>query len=669
MSDRWDAFAAREPFFAVLTEPRFLREQIEPEGEEEFFATGEAYVSDLYATLLGTVAPQLAPTRILEYGCGIGRLLIPFARRSESVTGVDISPAMLAHARQQLERAGVRNAELLTAEEFESAPRTFDVVNCFLVLQRLRRDEGMALLERLTSAVRIGGVGVFHLPFRSRASRLQRVTRATRESLPGVNPLINIALRKPPSTPLIPSHTYDMNEVLALLEDRGFESPHLVFSRQGDLDGVIIHARRRRVAGESELLRPEAKPEPEPEPEQTTGHPATHDPAYIDVRRLIGQTSIEELNLTAEKYFQSLDSWDHHLAKPFAQAGEAPQLLISLGTLLQGLDLIPGMTVLEFGAGTGWLSRYLSQLGCRMIVLDVSETALRIARELYQRQPVIGERPEPQFLQFDGRHIDLPDASVERIICFDAFHHAPNPYDVLAEFGRVLKAGGVAAFAEPGPEHSKAPQSQYEMRTYRVIENDVDIHEIARASERLGFATLRLAAFNIPPFHVSLPEYDDLLAGGNTAVRWMESTRGFLRDVRLFFLTKAGTEELDSRRTAGLDCAITARAGTATASEPIPLTLTVRNTGRARWLPSGEPFGGVWIGVRLYDREGSMINREYGGIAIPTPLGPGEETSFDATVAPLAQGQYVMEIDCVAQQVAWFSQIGSTPARVEVQVE
>ena len=42
-------------------------------------------MSDLYATVLESVAPHFAPLSVLEYGCGVGRLLIPFARRAEKV--------------------------------------------------------------------------------------------------------------------------------------------------------------------------------------------------------------------------------------------------------------------------------------------------------------------------------------------------------------------------------------------------------------------------------------------------------------------------------------------------------------------------------------------------------------------------------------------------------
>ena len=654
---RWDAFAAREPYFAVLTEPRFLRACFDAAAEGDFFRSGDEYVSDLYGTVLASVAPHFAPLNVLEYGCGVGRLLIPFARRAERVTGIDISPAMLATARQHVERAGVRNVELLTADAFERDARSFDLVNCFLVFQRLRRAEGLELLRSLVRRVREGGVGVFHLPYRAHVPALVRAARTARARVPGMNAAANLLRRKPASTPLIESHTYDLNDVLAVLQEHRFDAPHLVFTRHGDLDGVIVHALRKWSGGTQRVEHAEEEVET----------PAVQED-FIDVRKLIASTSIEALNRTAEEYFSGLETWEHHLAKPFANAADSPQLLISLGAVLQGLQLAPGMTVLEYGAGTGWLARYLTQLGCRMILLDVAPTALAIARELYAKQPVIGERPDPRFLVFDGRRIDLPDASVDRILCFDSFHHAPNPDEVLREFGRVLEPRGIAAFAEPGPHHSATPQSQYEMRTYGVVEADIDIHAIWESAKRLGFVDLKLAAFNVPPFHVSLAEYDDLLAGGEALGRWAESTRAFLNDTRMFFLTKTGSEEADSRRAEGLRAVIEATVGPLSPGAPIAVQVTVRNTGKAKWLPSDEPHGGVKLGCHLHDAEGRLVDLNYARATLPFPLDPGQEATFDAIFPPLDAGRWILELDCVAENVAWFAQTGSTATRITVEI-
>ena len=639
----WDAFAAREPYFAVLTHQRYLREHFDPAAEAEFFDSGEAYVSELYGIVRARVAPHFGPLTVLEYGCGVGRLLIPFARRATTVTGVDISQAMLETARMHIVKAGVTNVELLDVVDDD---RTFDLVNCFLVLQRLRRRDGLELLRRLARRVREGGVGVFQFPYRARLSPLVSISRKARARVPGVNALVNVMRRK--SMPFIESNTYDVNEVFAILQDAGFDSPHVLFSRHGELDNAIVYAQRRAQLGGGQALLPVQSERSEAN--------------VIDVKKLIAERSIEELNRTAEEYFASLTDWEVHLAKPFGRAEDTPQLLINLGVLIQGLNLTPGMTVLEYGAGTGWLSRFLTQLGCRTILLDVSSTALDIARELFRRLPPIGARPEPQFLVFDGRRIALPDASVDRIVCFDAFHHAPNPEEVLREFGRVLRPAGIAAFAEPGPLHSTTAQSQYEMRTYGVIENDVDIHAIAEAAQRFGFADLKIAAFNVPPFHVSLGEFDDLLAAGDAYARWAESTRAYLHNVRNFFLTKAGAEAIDSRHPSGLKAAIAATL------EGTRVRATVRNIGRAKWLPSSEPYGGVTLGAHLYAENGHLIRLDYAWQPLDRALAPQEETTITFDLPPLDPGRYVVELDCVANQVAWFAQLGSTPARIEVEV-
>ena len=188
--------------------------------------------------------------------------------------------------------------------------------------------------------------------------------------------------------------------------------------------------------------------------------------------------SIDAFNQAAEAYFTSLAGWEHHLAKPFSQIEETPALLMGVAVLLQALRLTPGMTVLEFGAGSGWLSRFLTQMGCRVVLLDVSpDGPAHRARAL--RAAAGARRASPRrssSSSTDGGSIS-PTASVDRIVCFDAFHHAPNPRAVIREFARVLVDGGIAGFAEPGPRHAEAPRSQFESHTYGVVERDVDVHD------------------------------------------------------------------------------------------------------------------------------------------------------------------------------------------------
>jgi len=552
---------------------------------------------------------------------------------------------MLDAARAEAERRGLGHIVFQRPEELFAAPRTFDLVVCYHVLQRLPRVEGLALLRRLLATIGADGVGIFQWCCGVRAPLAVQGLRWIRERVPPANRLANQLRGKPPADPFIPTYVYANDEMLAELEAAGFHAVHLALERHEDVDYAIAFARRSR----SDTL-PDTRAARAPEAQAEKGGV-----------ELVSAAEIDAWNKAAEDYFASLTTWDHHLAKPFSQVEETPTLLASVAVLLQALRLTPGMTVLEFGAGSGWLSRFLTQMGCQVVLLDVSPTALDIARAHYRRHPVIGQPPEPQFLAFDGRHIDLPDGGVDRIVCFDAFHHAPNPHAVIGEFARVLKPGGIAGFVEPGPRHADAPRSQFESHTYGVVERDVDVHDVQRAARASGFTDLRMCVFHAPPYHVSLEDYEDIVAGGPAGAGWLTSTRTFLRHVRSFYLIKEGAERADSRSAAGLACGIRAQIAAAD-SGATAIDAVVTNTGTAIWLPWGTTPGGVGLGAHLYDASGSLLSFDFHVAPLTTPpreIAPGETVTCRVVLPALPAGSNRVELDCVASDVTWFAQAGS----------
>ena len=219
------------------------------------------------------------------------------------------------------------------------------------------------------------------------------------------------------------------------------------------------------------------------------------------------------------------------------------------------------MTVLEFGAGSGWLSRFLTQMGCRVdAARRLADSAPHGARAL--PSPARNRRAAGtgSSSSSTGAGSQLPDASVDRIICFDAFHHAPNPGEVVAEFARVLAAGRAWPDSSSQARAMRRPHGRSsKSHTYGVVERDVDVHEIlARgACERLR-ATFGCASFTRRRITCRSREYEDLLAGGQTGAGWLASTRTFLRHVRSFYLVKGGLGRADSRSPSGLACEIRA---------------------------------------------------------------------------------------------------------------
>ncbi len=117
-----------------------------------------------------------------------------------------------------------------------------------------------------------------------------------------------------------------------------------------------------------------------------------------------------------------------------------------LTTLLTslGLTLTPDQTVLDVGCGPGRLTRAIGARVQRATGLDVSTEMLALARRHH------GERTNLDWVQGDGTSLrPLPDASFDAVISHVVFQHIPDPQITLgyvAEFGRVLRPGGWAAF-------------------------------------------------------------------------------------------------------------------------------------------------------------------------------------------------------------------------------
>src|SRR5690242_9654960 len=87
----WEQFALTDPYFAVWTDERFKTDQLNPDNRRLFFEAGEHLIAHVLDTLRIHFG---APSRIgvaLDFGCGVGRLLLPLAKRSSLAIGVDIS--------------------------------------------------------------------------------------------------------------------------------------------------------------------------------------------------------------------------------------------------------------------------------------------------------------------------------------------------------------------------------------------------------------------------------------------------------------------------------------------------------------------------------------------------------------------------------------------------
>ncbi|KIX12631.1 class I SAM-dependent methyltransferase [Dethiosulfatarculus sandiegensis] len=377
---------------------------------------------------------------------------------------------------------------------------------------------------------------------------------------------------------------------------------------------------------------------------------------------LIQELGIEGLCRTAEEYYSSMTCTKGVRAKPFAEFEHTPVSLVKLGLLLEGLKLGKSMKVLDFGAGTCWLSRALWQMGIKPIAMDPSETALKIGKEQFKGAVCAnGGGYDPEFMVFDGRRIELEDESVDRITCFDSFHHVPNPEEILAEFSRVLSKNGLIGFCEPGPGHHKSHHSQFEMREKRVLEKDVHPDRLFEHARALGFTGFFAKPYLSTHGEVSFSGYKRLLK-----YKYFPPFSGLARVWRLFypplaynpvFFFEKGKAIHDSRSEKGLSFALGELPAQLEykSGEEYELSVNLKNTGSARWLTHNwVDVGIVKLGAHLFDQKGNCLDWDWLRIDLPHDLEPGGEVGLTCRMIFSEPGDFVVQLDLVSENICWF---------------
>lgn len=182
LRETWETLGREDPLWAVasLDEMRNGRWK-----KSDFLQSGITEVDRIRAVLLRHGMPdQLG--RMLDFGCGVGRLSFAWGRFVESVHGVDISAPMIQTANDWNPDPAKHRFQVNTRNDlsaFESG--SFDLVFSFICLQHMPFEIASGYLVEFTRICRPGAIVAFQLPGRElRRNRLAVFRQAAVDALP-----------------------------------------------------------------------------------------------------------------------------------------------------------------------------------------------------------------------------------------------------------------------------------------------------------------------------------------------------------------------------------------------------------------------------------------------------------------------------------------------------
>lgn len=145
--------------------------------------------------------------------------------------------------------------------------------------------------------------------------------------------------------------------------------------------------------------------------------------------------------------------------------------------LLKNMDLKPGMTVADIGAGSGYHAVRMAKMvgDGKIYAVDVEPKMIdylnkRIKEEGYKNiKTILGKE----------QSVELPAASIDIMIMVDVYHELSFPYEIARSMLDALKPGGKLFLIE-----------------YRAEDSTVPIKQVHKMTQKQAVKELRAAGFS-----------------------------------------------------------------------------------------------------------------------------------------------------------------------------
>jgi 2-polyprenyl-3-methyl-5-hydroxy-6-metoxy-1,4-benzoquinol methylase len=238
----WEKYGKNDPYFGVVSWDKFKNSNLTSENKEEFFKSGSDYIDNVLENIRQNIDPNFTIKKCLDFGCGVGRLVIPLAKIAHEVTGVDVSDSMLNEAKKNYEERSIKNVILVKSDDsLSSLKDKYNFIHSFIVFQHIPVKRGERIFENLIAHLESEGVCVVHFTYALQSTSKRYLLK---RYIPLLNNFINLIKGRNFFYPQMQMNAYDLNQLFLTIQKANVLNCYTEFTNHNGALGIVVYFKK-----------------------------------------------------------------------------------------------------------------------------------------------------------------------------------------------------------------------------------------------------------------------------------------------------------------------------------------------------------------------------------------------------------------------------------------
>lgn len=245
-NNQWEKFGKTNAYFGVVTHKEYHIDNLTEDSKKIFFQSGYTYIDQVLDNIKRYIDSDFKPVRALDFGCGVGRLVMPLSEVANHVTGMDISDSMLNEAQKNCEERNIKNVLFVKSDDtLSQLEGKYDFIHSYIVLQHIPVNRGETIFKNLIQYLDDNGVGVIHFTYlRLNKLSTEYIRYIILKYMPLARIINNFIKGKDIYSPFMERNEYDLNLLISEIHKIGVKSCHIDFTKQGHYLGATLYFKK-----------------------------------------------------------------------------------------------------------------------------------------------------------------------------------------------------------------------------------------------------------------------------------------------------------------------------------------------------------------------------------------------------------------------------------------